>query len=134
MEESGLLLDTHIWLWSLLDPERLSEPVRDSLTGGRYQLWISPISPWEASLLIEKGRLQVDGSSPSWIRSALRAAPLREAPLTTEIALLSREIALPHPDPADRFLCATAQAYGLTMVTADARIIALPGLSVLPNA
>jgi PIN domain nuclease of toxin-antitoxin system len=46
-------------------------------------------------------------------------APLHEAPLTNEIALATRSIVLPHRDPADRLLLATALIHGLTLVTAD---------------
>ncbi len=45
----------------------------------------------------------------------------------------SRAIELPHPDPADRFLAATALVYGLTLVTADTRLLRLTAISTLPN-
>jgi PIN domain nuclease of toxin-antitoxin system len=67
------------------------------------------------------------------IGQALKAAPLQEAPLTTEVALATREIRLSHRDPADAFLVATAKVFDLTLVTADARLIATKGLSILPN-
>jgi PIN domain nuclease of toxin-antitoxin system len=51
----NLLLDTHIWLWSLLSPERLTPTVRAALTSGDRRLWLSPRSVWEACLLIERG-------------------------------------------------------------------------------
>jgi predicted nucleic acid-binding protein len=54
---------------------------------------------------------------------ALQAAPLREAPLTHEIALETFGLKFPHRDPADRFLVATARVLGLTLVTADERLI-----------
>ena len=48
--------------------------------------------------------------------------PLREAPLTREVASASRSLDLPHEDPADRFIAATAMVYDLTLVTADERL------------
>ena len=68
-----------------------------------------------------------------WIGQALKAAPLQEAPLTTEVALATREIRLSHHDPADAFLAATAKVFDLTLVTSDVRLIATTGLSILPN-
>jgi len=46
-----LLLDTHIWLWALLEPEKLARRVRDALGLGENELWLSPISVWEADPL-----------------------------------------------------------------------------------
>jgi PIN domain nuclease of toxin-antitoxin system len=50
-----LLLDTHIWLWSLIDPGQLSKRVADELVDPSNELWVSPISTWEILLLSEKG-------------------------------------------------------------------------------
>ncbi len=129
----NLLLDTHIWLWSLLEPERLSPAVAANLTADSARRWLSPISVWEAHLLIERRRLWVDGDATRWIREALAAAPIDEAPLTTEVALASRALKTKHRDPADRFLVATAQVFELTLVTADRALFAIPGVRVLKN-
>ena len=56
----NFLLDTHIWLWSLLEPERLSRGVASALAARGARRWLSPLSVWEALLLIERGRLTVD--------------------------------------------------------------------------
>jgi PIN domain nuclease of toxin-antitoxin system len=66
-----------------------------------------------------------------WVRRA--TSPLREAPLTHEIALLSRQLVLPHNNPADLFLAATAQLLKLTLVTADANLLGLGNISTLAN-
>ena len=129
----NLLLDTHIWLWSLLEPERLSPTVRSALTAGSARRWLSPISVWEAHLLIERKRLRVDLAASDWIRDALAKAPVEEAPLTTDVALASRALRTKHRDPADRFLVATAQVFDLTLVTADAALYNIPGVRVLKN-
>jgi len=52
-----LLLDTHIWISSLLDPAKLSRRVRAELETPDNELWLSPISVWELLILIEKGQL-----------------------------------------------------------------------------
>lgn len=62
---------------------------------------------------------------------ALRALPLREAPVTTEVAQRSGELALDHRDAADRFLASTALVFGLTLVTADERLLAASWLPTL---
>ena len=119
-----LLLDTHVWLWSHLDPDRLSETVREHLTAEANELWLSPISVWEALVLIEKGRVEVDVKGAEWIRDALRVVPMRECGLTREVAFRTRDLELEHEDPADRFLAASAVVYGLTLLTADVRLLA----------
>jgi PIN domain nuclease of toxin-antitoxin system len=129
----NLLLDTHIWLWSLLEPERLAEPVAAALDAEGTRRWLSPLSVWEALLLIERGRLRVDLDAEAWVREALAAAPVEEAPVTTEVALASRALATHHRDPVDRFLAATAQVFDLTLVTADRELSRLPGVRVLKN-
>lgn len=128
-----LLLDTHIWLWSLLEPARLSRRVTKALEDEGNQLWLSPISVWELLVLVEKGRVRLEQEPGQWIAAAMQAAPLSEAPITHEVALETRRLVLPHRDPADRFLAATARVFGLTLVTADRSLPALKGLSTLPN-
>ena len=126
-----LLLDTHIWIWSLAEPKRLSRRVHKELTDTDNELWLSPVSTWEALLLHAKGRIELPGSPVEWIARA--TAPMREAPLTHEIVVAAHELALPHQDPADRFLAATAGALGLTLVTADQRLLGLGNIATLAN-
>ena len=126
-----LLLDTHIWLWSLREPHRLSRRLARELGDPENELWLSPVSTWEALLLKAKGRIEVPGDLAEWL--ALSTQNLREAPLTHEIALAAHRLLLPHLDPADRFLAATAQVLGLTLVTADTRLLGLGEIRTLAN-
>jgi len=126
-----LLLDTHIWLWSLREPERLGRYLRSELRSNKHELWLSPVCTWEALLLNEKGRIRLEADLAAWLNDA--AAHPQEAPLTHEIVLAARQLSLPHRDPADRFLAATAQVLGLTLVTADQRLLGLPEIPTLAN-
>ena len=128
-----LLLDTHIWIWSLLDPAKLSKKVRAELESPDNELWLSPISTWELLILIEKGRVAVDKDPVPWVAEVSRAVTLREASLTHEVAVESRVVDLPHQDPADRFLAATARVYDLTLVTADDRLLGSRRIATLAN-
>jgi len=128
-----LLLDTHIWLWSLLAPENLSRRVARALEDSANELWLSAISTWELVVLVERRRLALDATVDVWVAEAMRRAPLKEAPVTHDVALATRTIVLPHRDPADRFIVATAQVLGLTLVTADDRILAARPVPILPN-
>jgi PIN domain nuclease of toxin-antitoxin system len=117
------LLDTHVWAWSLLEPERLPKRALRALEDASNEGWLSPVSAWEMLLLIERGRVEADLPADEWVRQALAKTPLREAPLNHEVALRSRLVRLPHEDPADRFLVATAEVWELTLLTADQRLL-----------
>lgn len=131
----NLLLDTHIWLWSHAEPERLTKRVSAALADDRNRLWLSPISIWEFLLLAERGRVRVrEGSTPpDWVEAALSRVPMHDAPLSREVAIRSRSVRLEHDDPADRFLAATADVYELTLVTADDRVLRGKGFRTLAN-
>lgn len=128
-----LLLDTHVWYWSLTAPERLQGRVRRALERSRPDLWLSPMSAWELLVLAERGRVRLKGDPRRWVREALSRTPAQEAPLTHEVAVRSREVALPHQDPADRLLVATALAYDLTLVTGDETLISVDPCPILAN-
>jgi PIN domain nuclease of toxin-antitoxin system len=128
-----LLLDTHIWLWSVLEPERLSRRVAKEIQDSSNELWLSPISIWELIVLWQKGRMVPEEDIEAWVPNALRALPLQEAPVTNEVARETGRLRLPHRDPADRFLVATAKVFELTLVTADEHLLKARGVSVLAN-
>ena len=127
------LLDTHIWFWSLAAPELLGRKLRSRLLQKRGGIWLSPISVWELLVLAERGRVRLDAEPRVWVREALERAPLEEAALNHDVALRSREVALPHQDPADRFLVATALTYDLTLVTADDTLLEAKACPTLAN-
>jgi PIN domain nuclease of toxin-antitoxin system len=128
-----LLLDTHIWLWSSLEPARLSRRVAKVLGNPANELWVSPVSTWEILGLCRKGRIVLKPDAATWIAAACSEVPLKEAPLTHEVALETERVVMPHHDPADRFLAATAKTYGLTLVTADENLLSGSGYLVLAN-
>jgi len=128
-----LLLDTHIWLWSVLEPNRLSRRVAKEIQDSSNELWLSPISIWELIVLWQKGRMTPEEDIETWVPKALRALPLREAPVTYEVARETGRLRLPHRDPADRFLLATAKVFELTLVTADDHLLKARHVSVLAN-
>lgn len=127
-----LLLDTHVILWSAAEPEKLPSKIAEELEKESNELWFSPISVWEILLLAEKGRVVIKADHEKTIRKMFKKLPFREAVINQEVAIQSRKINLPHQDPADRFLAATAIVYDLTLVTADRRLIDAKGFSVLP--
>ena len=124
------LLDTHIWLWYLAGSEDLPAAQREAIDDAAGLCWLSPISVWEANRLIERGRVRSVGGR-DWVRDALERLPLREAPINFEVARTVADLALPHNDPADHFLAATALVYDLTLVTLDGHLLRADWLPTL---
>jgi PIN domain nuclease of toxin-antitoxin system len=125
-----LLLDTHIWLWSALEPARLGRRVALELIDSKNELWLSPISTWEALALHRRKRLRLDDDPCTWLTEAMKN--FREASLTHEIAMTAHRLTM-HADPADRFIVATAKVFGLTLVTADKNLLGLGDIATLAN-
>lgn len=116
----NLLLDTHAWVWRLLDPERLSDDAEHALADRASHVHLSPISTWETLVLARKGRLVLTPSPTEWVLDALRRSALSAVPLNHGIAMRSEMLdGFASSDPADRFLVATAIEHELTLVTAD---------------
>lgn len=126
-----LLLDTHIWLWYLLSDSSLSRTLATTIASPDTELWLSPITLWETSMLVEKGRITLQPNAEAWIDHALVILPTKEAALNHTIARLSRQLPIPHQDPADRFLAATATYYNLTLATVDGNLLKTPGLRTM---
>ena len=129
----NLLLDTHILIWSQNEPKRLSGRVARSLADLRNERWISPVSLLEILTLYRKGRVRLHSSASAWLAEISARTPAHEAPFTHEVAMALDTFALPHSDPIDTILVATAKAYGLTLVTADRNLIAAKACPVLSN-
>ncbi len=125
------LLDTQVWLWALHAPSRLSTRVRGELRNLANELWLSPISTWEALLLNAKGRIRLPSNLDEWLAQA--TAPLREAPFTHEIGLAAQQQPLTHRDPADRFLATKAPVMDLTLVTSDNLVLGLLSIWSMKN-
>jgi PIN domain nuclease of toxin-antitoxin system len=125
-----LLLDTHIWLWFVIDPKLVGRSAFQKLKDDNNELWLSPISTWEALTLHRKGRVDLDRDLTAWVASA--TAGLKEAVLTHEIVTIARELPL-HKDPSDRMIAATALVLDLTLVTADERLLELTSIKTLAN-
>jgi len=128
-----LLLDTHIWLWALREPHKLTSLVHQALFDPGNDLYLSPISIWEVTVLLEKRRIVMQEDFGVWFSRTAQDLELLEAGLSWQAVHDLRFILPNHRDPADRFLAATAMAHDLIFVTADHKLLAVPGLKVLAN-
>lgn len=127
---TDFLLDTHIWFWYLVGSNRLPSGLRQELDRASQTCWLSPISVWELGMLAARGRIRLRLTLRQWVKQAYEQFPLKQAPLNQEVALISHEITLPHKDPADHFLVATALVYELTLMTIDQHLTRTDGLPI----
>jgi PIN domain nuclease of toxin-antitoxin system len=122
-----LLLDTHVWLWSVNgDARRIGRRTRQVLqrAEAREAIRISPASLFELTALHTLGRVRLSRPLEQWIGEALEVAGVRIAELSPSVAIDAGCIprgAL--ADPLDRLLVATARRLDATFLTADARIL-----------
>ena len=115
------------------EPERLGRCVASELRSLENELWLSPVSIWELVILKQKGRITLEGDLETLIPRAVRTLPLKEAPVTFEVAREVGRVKLPHRDPADHLLVATARVFDLTLVTADENLLRARVVPVLAN-
>jgi len=128
-----LLLDTHIWIWAVTAPQNMGRHTQRELQRANNELYLSPVSIWEAHHLVRRQRLRTKSDFSQWPDKTLAQVPLREVPFTFAVALAASQIELPQSDPGDVFLAATACTFDLTLVTADSQLLACTWLKTLPN-
>ncbi len=125
MNNHGLLLDTHVWIWLMLG-EKLNVKAQTLIEkhAESGHLFISCISLWEVSMLAAKNKIHLDRPCNEWITAALNEPQINLITLTPSIAVESAY--LPgefHGDPADRIIVATARIEVLTLLTRDEKIL-----------
>jgi PIN domain nuclease of toxin-antitoxin system len=129
-----IVLDTHIWLWWISNPEKLSTYAERAIDRAVTEkgIIISSISTWEVALLVDKRRLKLTVDLRDWVRKTEDLPFVRFMPVDNTISL--RSVTLPgqfHPDPADRIITATAMTMGLPLVTKDDKIINYPHVQTI---
>lgn len=116
----NLLLDTHVLLWALGAPKRLSAKSRAALVDTGNSLHVSAASAWEISIKASLGKLTLPGSVATWLLPAVEDLGAQWVVVTPQHAALVESLPPHHRDPFDRVLIAQAISDGLTIVTADA--------------
>lgn len=119
------LLDTHVWLWMLTQPERLGA-FRAVAEQADTELFLSAASTWELAIKVSIGRLDLPEPLATYVPSRMQSTQVTGLPI--EHAHTLQVAALPplHRDPFDRLLVAQAMVLGLPIVTADPAIVEYP--------
>ena len=116
-----LLLDTHVFLWLLAEPERLGQTL-GAVKDPANDLLLSAASSWEIVVKVRLGRLDLPDSPARYIPDRMRVIGAEPLAVEHAHALAMAELPMLHRDPFDRILVAQARHLGFTIVTADANI------------
>ncbi len=125
-----VLLDTHVLLWAISTPDRLSQRARALIEDRRTAVNVSAVSAWEISIKHGLGRLpEAETVLSTWSATLdrLGATPL---PISDEHAILAGRLAWDHRDPFDRMLAAQSVIEGAILLTDDSWLRRAPGVTV----
>jgi PIN domain nuclease of toxin-antitoxin system len=131
-----ILFDTHAWLWWHSEPARMSADTAHRIEGASGWL-VSPITFWEISTKVAKGKLTLSLPIAEWVAASMSDGRCALAPLSAQASVRAGQLGLEdfHGDPADRMIVATALELGVPLVTADGLIrawaVAHPALNIL---
>lgn len=129
-----IVLDTHVWVWFVSNPELLSKSAKRSVDNAMEEkrILISSISAWEVALLVANGRLKLTLDVVDWIAKSEMLPFIQFIPVDNSIAVKSVNLPQPlHSDPADRIIIATANAMGAPVVTKDKKILNYPHVKTI---
>jgi PIN domain nuclease of toxin-antitoxin system len=123
-----LLMDTHVWFWSLTEPDMLSRSAFRLIQKSKpEQRAVASISLWEFAMMVAKGRIELKITAEQWLDYATHKTGIHLFELTPKVAVESCELPIPfHGDPADRIIVATARIKGATLLTKDRKILDYP--------
>ena len=124
-----ILLDTHVLLWWTSDPGRLSERAAGEIARAR-EIGLPSIVFWEVALLARKQKIALAVPIQTWMERVLAIPRCISLDLTPVVALHADALDM-HPDPADRFIAATALAKGAALVTKDRLLSEVKGLETV---
>jgi len=117
-----ILLDTHVWLWWLTEPERLPGTVHDALEDGANPLYLSVVSSWEIAIKYTVGKLPLPEPPGEFVEKRLLRDGLQTLHIEHRHALSVAELPLYHHDPFDRLLVAQAKNESMALATVDSKI------------
>ena len=122
----GILLDTHVLLWALYEPQRLKSYAKKTLEDPQREVWFSAASIWEVAIKQSLARPDFT-ASPFDVRNEALRIGFQELGITGLHAAQVTALPKLHNDPFDRLLVAQAQSTGLTLWTSDPWVTQYPG-------
>lgn len=113
------LLDSHVFLWWILDSDRLSETARVLISEGGNELFWSAAGSWEISIKYELGRLPLPEKPSAFVEAELVKNRINSLPIVNWHTYEAARLPLHHKDPFDRILVAQSRIEDLPLITAD---------------
>ena len=115
----NVLLDTHAFLWALLEPAKLSTKTRQLLEDETTNVVVSAASAWEIATKIRLGKLSGAKRVVADYDWALQGLQATQVAMTSEHALKAGSWAVIHRDPFDRMLAAQSALEKLALISCD---------------
>jgi len=126
-----LLLDTHVLLWAVLEPRKLSHSQREALENSGNQLLVSAASAWEIATKWRLGKLNQAGAVVRNYSQVLDRLAANDLPISGDVARQAGLLKVEHRDPFDRLLAAQAMADNLLLASSDPVFNNFPDLALL---
>jgi PIN domain nuclease of toxin-antitoxin system len=120
----NLLLDTHIFIWSIVALKKLSAKAQIALRDKNNLLFLSVASVWEMQLKVQTRKLALPVTLPKAIEEQERINGLQILPITLRHVYELENLPFHHKDPFDRILISQAIVENFTLVTTDAKFTA----------
>ena len=117
-----LILDTHVFLWWIIDSPQLSSRVRDVMRNQANELFLSVASAWEIAIKVNLGRLRLPDRPDRVIPGQLMKNAIEPLPVEMSHALHVSRLPAIHRDPFDRIIIAQSILEKMAVVTRDADI------------
>ena len=118
-----LLLDTHVFIWWILDDPRLAQRLRGAIADPGNRLYLSAASAWEMVIKAGLGKLVLPEPPEAFIRAQLLSNEIEALPVTIDHAIRLASLPPVHRDPFDRMLVVQSQCEEMTLVTDDPVIL-----------
>ncbi|MBI4763879.1 MAG: type II toxin-antitoxin system VapC family toxin [Deltaproteobacteria bacterium] len=125
------LIDTHTFLWSVSDPDRLGKKARTVLEDPNNSIWISVVSFWEISLKHAVGKLDLVNVLPEAFPDIAKQMQFEVLNLSAlEAATFYKLPKMSHKDPFDRLIIWQAIQQKLPIISKDKQVIAYKELGL----
>lgn len=112
-------MDTHVWLWWLTEPERLSSAQHGVLEDGANTLYLSVASSWEIAVKHALGKLPLPEEPEAFVPRRLSRDGVETLHIEHRHALHVAALPMHHADPFDRVLIAQATLEKMPIATVD---------------
>ena len=117
-----LLLDTHAFLWFILDDPQLSPAAKAIIEDPANEVAISPASYWEIAIKIGLRKYSLAQPYQPFIDSQITANDFRILHIEPRHTSLLTSMPPHHKDPFDRLLVAQAIVEDIPIVSVDPRL------------